>query len=684
MVQITGTGGDDTITPLLNTVGGPPPGAGDDRLEGLGGHDILAGGAGIDSLFGGAGNDTLDGGAGIDLLDGGIGIDWLSYATDTAGVAIDLYFRSALGGQAEGDSIASGFEGLLGGAGNDAIIAHDEVDDTILGAGGDDTIQSFGDFALSRDLLDGGAGDDSIVAYGGSHTLVGGAGADTLRGGTGLDILVGGSGADLMSGGAQVDTVTYAGSSAGVTVDLALGLGSGGDAAGDTLAADIENLVGTDDADRLAGGAGDNRLQGGAGNDTLLGDAGDDWLDGGTAADSMRGGVGDDTYMLMDPGDVAFEAAGEGRDLILTSRAVFALGANLEDLGGGSDAQRLVGNAVANLISGGGDASTLIGGAGNDTLEGYGDDARLVGGAGGDSYLVEEPGAILVELAGQGYDTVLTRLAAFTLDANLEALVATNAIAHRFTGNALNNQLVGEAGADTLSGAAGHDTIDGGAGIDRLAGGLGDDRYIVTAGDAVVEFAGQGNDIVMATTGTAAALGANLEGLLLAGETLRRGTGNGLDNLIFGNGAANLLSGLAGDDSLSGGLGADILLGGAGQDTLSGGAGNDVFRLVAAGDSTAAAPDRITDFTRAAGPGVDRVDLRGIDANALVDGNQAFAFIGTAAFAGGGAAGAGQWRVAAAGAGAWRAEGDTDGDGVADVAVDILSPATPAAGWFLL
>jgi len=59
-------------------------------------------------------------------------------------------------------------------------------------------------------------------------------------------------------------------------------------------------------------------------------------------------------------------------------------------------------------------------------------------------------------------------------------------------------------------------------------------------------------------------------------------------------------------------------------------------------------------------------------------------FIGANDFAGGGAGGAGQWRVAATGAGAWRAQGDTDGDGAADVAIDILSAASPVAGWFLL
>ena len=44
-------------------------------------------------------------------------------------------------------------------------------------------------------------------------------------------------------------------------------------------------------------------------------------------------------------------------------------------------------------------------------------------------------------------------------------------------------------------------------------------------------------------------------------------------------------------------------------------------------DSAPKAPDRILDFSRAQG---DRIDLRGVDANEQVDGDQAFQFIGQA------------------------------------------------------
>jgi len=68
-------------------------------------------------------------------------------------------------------------------------------------------------------------------------------------------------------------------SAAGVRVNLATGVGTGGSAAGDTFI-EIENLAGSIYADRLTGDAGANRLSGGAGDDVLAGGAGADLLQG--------------------------------------------------------------------------------------------------------------------------------------------------------------------------------------------------------------------------------------------------------------------------------------------------------------------------------------------------------------------------------------------------------------------
>ena len=84
----------------------------------------------------------------------------------------------------------------------------------------------------------GGSGNDDVTGTSGANTLLGGTGNDTLEGGAGSDVL---------NGGAGTDTASYAGSSAGVTVEMGVTI-SGGDAAGDTLTS-IENLIGSGHAD---------------------------------------------------------------------------------------------------------------------------------------------------------------------------------------------------------------------------------------------------------------------------------------------------------------------------------------------------------------------------------------------------------------------------------------------------
>ena len=65
-----------------------------------------------------------------------------------------------------------------------------------------------------------------------------------LDGGTGNDYLRGGTGADALYGGVGTDTAQYDDSIDAVSIDLLTGVGSGGDADGDTLAG-IENLEGS-------------------------------------------------------------------------------------------------------------------------------------------------------------------------------------------------------------------------------------------------------------------------------------------------------------------------------------------------------------------------------------------------------------------------------------------------------
>ncbi|MFE0754151.1 calcium-binding protein [Inquilinus sp. NPDC058860] len=169
------------------------------------------------------------------LADGRLVVEWRSSATDEIRIQI-IDPR---------DGVVTGDEGA------DALYGHNSVADEINGLGGDD-------------VLNGLNGDDA------------------LYGGDGDDILRGGAGADDLDGGAG--TASYYGSATGVVVSLVTGLGSGGEAQGDTLTG-IENLAGSLGNDSLVGDSGANTLSGSNGNDILTGAGGKDTLTGGAGLD---------------------------------------------------------------------------------------------------------------------------------------------------------------------------------------------------------------------------------------------------------------------------------------------------------------------------------------------------------------------------------------------------------------
>ncbi|WP_244070628.1 calcium-binding protein [Nitrosomonas sp. PY1] len=95
----------------------------------------------------------------------------------------------------------------------------------------------------------------------------------------------------------------------------------------------------------------------------------------------------------------------------------------------------------------------------------------------------------------------------------------------------------------------------------------------------------------------------------------------GNDFLYGGNGNDNL-DGSTGNDFLDGGAGNDVLSGGLGKDSLVGGAGADTFKwLFSVGSPDTYQRDTIFNFTPSEG---DRIDIRGIDADAYYYGNQDF------------------------------------------------------------
>jgi Ca2+-binding RTX toxin-like protein len=307
--------------------------------------------------------------------------------------------------------------------------------------------------------------------------------------------------------------------------------------------------------------------------------------------------------------------------------------------------------------------------------------------------------AVVVDLAagkasGGGGDDRLTGIDSVIGSPHADRLTG-DARANVLLGNAGNDDLKGAAGSDHLTGGAGNDTLDGGGGADKMLGGAGNDTFFVdSAGDRVEEHAGEGEDTII--TSVSWTLSPNVENLTFTGAAAVTGRGSEAANTIRGGSGSDALHGMGGNDSLvggsgndhlyggngndsheggsgtdilKGGAGSDVLNGGAGMDRLYGGDGADIFEFTSPGDSAPGQGrrDSIQDFAR----GVDRIDLRDVDASTKAAGNQAFTFIGKSAFAG--AAGQLRWTE---GKGYLVVQADVNGDRVADFEIQIAG-ATP-------
>jgi len=159
-------------------------------------------------------------------------------------------------------------------------------------------------------------------------------------------------------------------------------------------------------------------------------------------------------------------------------------------------------------------------------------------------------------------------------------------------------------------------------------------------------------------------------------------SGHGADRLIGGDGNDNLdgnigndrVLGGAGDDILNGGRGNDTVVGGLGTDSLSGGKNADKFEFNNITESVVGAGhDVIINFHHSQH---DHIDLSGIDANTVLDGDQAFVYVGALPFTG---AVAGELRYENG-----LLQGDVDGDGTADFEVQLQDVASLVNSDFIL
>ena len=176
----------------------------------------------------------------------------------------------------------------------------------------------------------------------------------------------------------------YSASGAGVSVNLATGSGTGGDAAGDTLTA-VENVTGSGYADTLTGDGNANFLYGAVGNDALYGAAGTDSLYGGDGNDTLSGGSGSDRIDGGAGTDTADYSAATGgvnvnlasgpplaamRPAIRWSQSRISSAAARRYVDRHVGCQLPLGRGRGGHISAGDGDDTLAGGAGADTLYG--------------------------------------------------------------------------------------------------------------------------------------------------------------------------------------------------------------------------------------------------------------------------------------------------------------------------
>jgi len=281
-----------------------------------------------------------------------------------------------------------------------------------------------------------------------------------------------------VAGGDGVDLISYLGSTAGVTVNLASTTAqSGGFAAGDTLSG-FENLYGSNFADKVTGNDAANSLYGFDGNDTIDGGAGNDIITGGTGADSLTGGAGTMDYVVY-----SHSTAGVTVDLSKTTAQSGgdAAGDTLvgfEGIYGSKFADSLTGDGQTNNFYAGDGNDTVIGGAGSDYIRGDGGADSLVGGDGTDTVSYTHTSvAVTIDLSktgiSQGAAGENDTLSGFE---NLYGGFGNDSL----KGDAGANSIQGMDGNDTLNGDAGNDVLNGSGGNDLLIGGAGNDGFYFT------------------------------------------------------------------------------------------------------------------------------------------------------------------------------------------------------------
>ena len=483
----------------------------------------------------------------------------------------------------------------------------------------------------------------------GFNNIIGSAFDDILTGDNTNNVIEGLGGADTLDGGgdADIDTLSYASSNAGVTVDLRAGTGnnsdnirtsSGGHATGDEVTlGSFENIIGSAHRDTLTGGNAANKLEGRDDNDILKGGEEDDTLDGGPGGDTLDGEDGEDTVTYAD--------ATEGVTVDLSSVSERDGVTTISNSSGRGDArgdrfidiEKFVGSDHDDTFIAGPEVDDINAGTGADTIS-YKHSTRYAvvvdisdtGAQDGDgsagvtdrptSYKPYEMGDILTgfeNIIGTNVSSTATKVngtgGAFhdvLTGNNLDNVIDGGGGDDEINGGAGNDRLIGGSGNDTINGDGGNDTIDGGSGDDTIDGGNDSDTIVFSsshgkdtinnfASDDVLDLSAYGSGLVTFTVRLDNASDTTNTGIIvrssssitLTGIDLTSDSDFGEANLHFGDRVdAYRLTVDYRDNTqdyykIWGGAGDDNIKGGNGGDTLNGGAGDDTIEGDAGADT---------------------------------------------------------------------------------------------------
>ena len=585
----------DRLSNVENLIGS----AYDDRLFGDDNANKLTGGDGNDRIVAGAGDDTVEGGAGADTMDGDldayptttVASDTLSYASSAGAVTIDLsgqqaaanasasqqrtHYATGSGGDAVGDRFR-GFENVTGGMGNDRLTG-DGWNNILIGGPGADRLDG-STSRLTTAAAREGVATQTVITAGPDFTL--GTADDvtmevswlTAAGGregffATQEIITAGPDGDLATAAdnvtmtvttttpADMDTVSYAGSTAGVTITFSEvarrvnnqevtthdGAGSGGDAEGDRLL-NIEKVVGTAHDDMFIASNLTQEFDGGA---NAVDDPMTTMVDESTDSDTV-------SFANLD-------------DDVLTVVGVGGSYPNIENLIGGNGDDNLGGDGNPNRLEGGAGEDALFGWPGNDTLiGGPGNDILIAGGDGFD-LLNGGPGADYLE--GDNYGDSGSRTAQYQRN-NVQSFYDS------FVDGLFSGVMGGRVNVDGNPNAIG--TSYGGDTVTYAGSNRG-----VTLTLGAIDFDGPDNIFGGANfADDFASTQAIGEGGYARGDTVVN-----VENII----------GSDHDDRLGGNNWFNVLTGGKGDDRLTGGGSSDIF-VFEPGDSMGEAGDVITDF----------------------------------------------------------------------------------------